>query len=436
MEQGNETDSIVVTAKNCRSLIGKRVSIALPRDTKKVVDFVDKTEDKEKVANNVDEKDLKQKEVVEPNKEQSNDKENKSLANKNIDSKNSTQISTTQENPPDSNDYQVELQSSDKQADQINVNEASENPSLTGDIENTSIKDNDPAPEETKEAAQPENNKDKDPPIEKKGESKKVDKPNKSGIFKKTSISIENKKKTKPKDSKTPVNMGTETESAVPETSTGSSADVAKSDDVVDKSSAEAVKDHENVEDTEAIEEKQADSNIPAVSNTESPDEVSKEADNKPAEDDAKNDTLGETNTDATSDDKTPTSDESKTENPEGQTLLPEKDVDVINTTKPMEDAVPDTDSKENAEHPELPQSLATDEQMSETSEHVESKENKETVTDEVKNDNVEPTPEGEKVDNKNEKDTHQIQEGTLKDIETPSISTADQDATLKDVRM
>ena len=52
MEQGNETDSIVVTAKNCRSLIGKRVSIALPRDTKKVVDFVDKTEDKEKVANN------------------------------------------------------------------------------------------------------------------------------------------------------------------------------------------------------------------------------------------------------------------------------------------------------------------------------------------------------------------------------------------------
>merc|ERR1712001_623677 len=120
------------------------MGIALPRDTKKVVDFVDKTEDKEKVANNVDEKDLDQKEVVEPNKEQSNDKENKSLANENIDSKSSTQISTTQDNPPDSNDCQVELQSSDKQEDQINVNDASENPRLTGDIKNTSIKDNDP----------------------------------------------------------------------------------------------------------------------------------------------------------------------------------------------------------------------------------------------------------------------------------------------------
>merc|ERR1711997_361877 len=112
MEQGNETDLIVVTAKNCRSLIGKRVSIAVPGETKKVVDFVDKTEDKENVANNVDGKDLDQKEVVEPNKEQSNDKETKSLVNENIDSENSAQISTTQENPDrqDSNDRQVELQ--------------------------------------------------------------------------------------------------------------------------------------------------------------------------------------------------------------------------------------------------------------------------------------------------------------------------------------
>ena len=101
-----------------------------------------------------------------------------------------------------------------------------------------------------------------------------------------------------------------------------------------------------------------------------------------------------------------------------------------------MEEAVPGTDSKKNVEHPESPQSLATDEQMSETSKNVESKENQETVTNEVKNDNVEPTTEGEKIDNKNEKDTHQIQEGTLKDIETPSVSTTDQDATLKDVRM
>merc|ERR1711997_474629 len=123
-----------------------------------------KTEDKEKVANNIDGKDIDQKEVVEPNKEQSNDKENKSLVNENIDSENSAQTSTTQENPDrqDSNDRQVELQSSDKKADQINVNEASENPRLTGNVKNTSIKNNDPAPEETKEAAQPENNKDKE----------------------------------------------------------------------------------------------------------------------------------------------------------------------------------------------------------------------------------------------------------------------------------
>ena len=436
MEQGNETDSIVVTAKNCRSLIGKRVSIALPRDTKKVVDFVDKTEDKEKVANNVDEKDLDQKEVVEPNKEQSNDKENKSLANENIDSKNSTQISTTQENPPDSNDCQVELQSSDKQTDEINVNEASENPSLTGDIKNTSIKDNDPAPEETKEAVQPENNKDKDPPIEKKGESKKVDKPNKSGIFKKTSISIENKKKAKPKDSKTPVNMGTETESAVSETSTESYADVAKPDNVVDKSSEEAVKDHQNVGDTEAIEEKQADSNIPTASSTESPNEVSKEEENKPAGDDAKNDNLGETNAEVTSDDKIATSDERKTEKPEEQTSLPEKDVDVLNTTNPTAEAVPDTDSKENVKHPELPQSPATDEKMSGTSKNVESKENNETVTNEVKNDNVEPTTEGEKAENAKENNTQSIEEGTSNENEKPPLSTADQDTPLQDVRM
>ena len=89
MEQGNETDSIVVTAKNCRSLIGKRVSIAVPGETKKVVDFVDKTEDKEKVANNVDGKDIDQKEVAEPNKEHSNVKENNSLANENASLKRS-----------------------------------------------------------------------------------------------------------------------------------------------------------------------------------------------------------------------------------------------------------------------------------------------------------------------------------------------------------
>ena len=433
MEQGNETDSIVVTAKNCRSLIGKRVSIAVPGETKKVVDFVDKTEDKEKVANNIDGKDLDQKEVVEPNKEQSNDKENKSLVNENIDSENSAQTSTTQENPSDSNDRQVELQSSDKKADQINVNEASENPSLTGDIKNTSIKDNDPAPEETKEAAQQENNKDKGPPIEKKGESKKVDKPNKSGIFKKTSISIENKKKTKTKDSKTPVNMGTETESAVSETSTESSADVAKPDDVVDKSSAEAVKDHQNVGDTEAIEEKQADSNIPTASSTESPNEVSKEEENKPTGDDAKNDDIGESNAEVNSDDKKATSDEIKTEKPEEETS---KDVDVANTTNPMAEAVQDTDSKEIVEHPELPEPPSTDEKMSETTKNMESKENNETITNEVKNDTVEPTTEGEKAENTKENNTLSIEEGTSNENEKPSVNTADQDSPLKDVRM
>ena len=434
MEQGNETDLIVVTAKNCRSLIGKRVSIALPGDTKKVVDFVDETEHKEEVANNVDGKDLDQKEVVEPNKEQSNDKENKSLASENIDGTNSAQIATPQENPRDSNDCQVELKPSDKQADQTKVDEASENPSITGDIKNISDKENDPGPEKTQETSQPEDNKDKDPSIGKKGESKKVDKPNKSGIFKKTSISTDNKKKTKSKDSKMTVNMGTETESVVPETS--SPADVAKPDDVV---KAGAKEDRENIGDTKTIEEKQGESNILTGSNTESPNEVSKEADNKPAGDDAKNDISGETNTDVTSEVETATSDESKTEKPEEQTSLQEKVVDVINSTNTVAEAVPDTDAKENSEHPELPQSLATDDQVKETSKSVESKEtkeNKETVTTEVKNDNVEPTTEGEKVDNAKETNTSSIEEGTFKVDEKPSLSTSDQPTTLKDVRM
>ena len=227
--------------------------------------------------------------------------------------------------------------------------------------------------------------------------------------------------------------MGTETESAAPESSTGSSVDVAKSDDVVDKSSAEVVKDHQNVGDTESIEEKQADSNIPPASSTESPNEVSKEEENKPAGDDAKNDNLGETNAEVASDDKTATSDEGKTEKPEEQTSLPEKEVDVIKTTA---EAVSDTDSKENVKHPELPQSPATDEKMSETSKDMESKENNETATNEDKNDNVEPTTEGEKSENAKENNTQSIEEGTLNENEKPSISTADQDTPLKDVRM